>query len=159
MNHSERRQLFQMIRVFLNRRPGFDYANYHNARDYAAGIRMYRAEVRQATTQRAAALAMLDMIAETARANENMQAVIEQYTNPNRMDSFRLHITAGEIHYTAGQYEPIERRHHMAQWLAAIIHDCTAMQYPDMTNREIYAYCANRFTRKSQRPARRYFKF
>lgn len=144
-NKIDRALLIDMLRTFINSRPGMEFANYGN-------VAMYRSESRQITRNRDQALTLLNYVNwhDLITAEDIISASAGAFSG-------RLEIKADgpkiRIHYCAGQYYPTEYRKAACSVLASAIWaylrtNCDAKTGDDIrkaARRELGASIANRW--------------
>jgi hypothetical protein len=121
----ERAAILEALRVWVNRRPGLDFADYCDdarpGRDPRAapdveGRKAYFAEMRQITKARRDALELL-------REVERRSISLETMRDAFRTFSGRLVWDGRDLSYTAGQYFPTEYRLAACAVLRAMLWD------------------------------------
>jgi hypothetical protein len=117
---TERTAILDALRVWLNRRPGLPFADYcdegrpGNTRPDPEGRKAYAAEMRRLTRDRADGLEMLAQVELRSIPVEDMLEGFRAYAG-------RLTWEGGRLDYTAGQYEPTERREAACAVLKAML--------------------------------------
>lgn len=115
-------QLVDLLRAFINARPGFDPANYFGAPE------AYRADARTAQQQRHDALRMLVVFEchafppRSAYAGEYLQALLDQLRR-GRLNLRETTPGRSALEYCAGQYYPTEYRGAACRVLAGALWD------------------------------------
>ena len=116
----ERAAILSALRVWLNRRPGLPFADYcdegrpGNTRPDPEGRKAYASEVRRLTRDRADGLELLAQVELRNIPEEIMRDGFRAYAG-------RLSWQDGKLDYTAGQYEPTERREAACAVLRAML--------------------------------------
>lgn len=97
----EKNEVLNLLRAWINQRPGLDPRDYGGGRD---GFSAYRSESRRITQQKTDALTLL-------RSVEDSQITADQIIEASKSAySGRLEFKDGRISYTTGQYWPTEYR-------------------------------------------------
>lgn len=142
-------QLVDLLRAFINARPGFDPANYFGAPE------AYRADARTAQRQRHDALRLLVVFEchafpQSAYADEYLQALLKRLKHGR----LALRETAPgrfALEYCAGQYYPTEYRGAACRVLAGALWDLQRetlqREGKTVTGDTLRASCANWFDR------------
>jgi hypothetical protein len=117
---TDRAAILDALRIWLNRRPGLPFADYcdegrpGNTRPDPEGRKNYAAEMRRLTRDRADGLEMLAQVELRSIPVEDMLEGFRAYAG-------RLTWQDGRLDYTAGQYEPTERREAACAVLKAML--------------------------------------
>jgi hypothetical protein len=122
---------------FVNQRPGFDFANY--GRD---GVKYYRADMREATNDRADFLELYSFAA--AKLGTDIQGAILSELDKGG----RLCLVCGSIEYHTGQYFPTEYRAAACRLMANILWAYVRSNYAFGTGDEIRKYFRRNFSRR-----------
>lgn len=97
--------LLTALRKFAAQRAGLHYADYHDGRNRAAGIKMYRAEAREITRQLHDARTLLSAIEQSGMPGEALKAAF------TRRLTVSVDATGNvALDYAAGQYFAVEYR-------------------------------------------------
>ncbi len=152
----ERTAIIDALRVWLNRRPGLPFADYcdegrpGNTRPDPEGRKNYAAEMRRLTRDRADGLEMLAQVELRSIPVEDMLEGFRTYAG-------RLSWQDGRLDYTAGQYEPTERREAACAVLKAMLWNYWRADLPPETENKRAAI--QKQAQRALRPAlyRRWF--
>lgn len=150
-NKIDRALLIDMLRTFINSRPGMEFANYGN-------VAMYRSESRQITRDRDQALTLLNYVNwhDSITAEDIISASAGAFSGRLEIKTEGAKI---RIHYCAGQYYPTEYRKAACSVLTSAIWaylrtNCEATRSETWTDairkaarRELGASIANRWFR------------